>query len=209
MPEINFLILEKTFENFLRRCFRCLKEKENEIFEENVTNNCLRKNFYQKDGRHYQSVMNGPMSHMITYGYKQFWYWSVTVVTIYLTIHKWPWQSWSQNKMPTLIRSSSSPCCYHLHVSAAGNNAKMFNRLVLCMLTAQKIHNFLCRGHKTFHLRFLASQYKEYSIILIVLSTNLLDKWHKFPSVLFCEAYLVTIKCLKITDNVSSVFSMN
>ncbi len=35
MPEINFLILEKTFENFLRRRFRCLKEKENEVFEEN------------------------------------------------------------------------------------------------------------------------------------------------------------------------------
>ncbi len=43
MPEINFLILENTFENVLRRRFRCLKEEENEIFEENVTN-CLRKN---------------------------------------------------------------------------------------------------------------------------------------------------------------------
>ncbi len=70
MPEINFLILEKTFENFRRR-FECLKEKENEIFERNVTN-CLRKNFYQKDGRHYQSVMNGHISHMITYARKQF-----------------------------------------------------------------------------------------------------------------------------------------
>ncbi len=59
IQEINFLILEKTFENFLRRRFRWLKEKENEIFEENVTNNYLRKNVYQKDGRHYQSVMNG------------------------------------------------------------------------------------------------------------------------------------------------------
>ncbi len=45
--EINFLILVKTFENFLRRSFECLKEKENEIFKENVTN-CMRKNFYQK-----------------------------------------------------------------------------------------------------------------------------------------------------------------
>ncbi len=73
MPEINFLILEKTFENFLRRRFRCLKEKVNKIFEENVTN-CLRKNSYQKkDGRHYQSVMNGHISHMIAYGHKQFW----------------------------------------------------------------------------------------------------------------------------------------
>ncbi len=71
MPEINFLILEKTFENFLRRHFRYLKEKENEIFEEYVAN-CLRKNVYQKDGRHYQSVMNGGMSHRITYGHKQF-----------------------------------------------------------------------------------------------------------------------------------------
>ncbi len=44
MPEIIFLILEKTFENFLRRRFRCLKEKENEIFEENVMN-CFRENF--------------------------------------------------------------------------------------------------------------------------------------------------------------------
>ncbi len=58
MPEINFLILEKIFKNFPRRGFGCLKEKEKEIFEENVTN-CLRKNFYQKDGRHYLSVMNG------------------------------------------------------------------------------------------------------------------------------------------------------
>ncbi len=64
MPEINFFIFEKTFENFVRRRFRRLKEKENEIFEENVTN-CLKKNFYQKDGCHYQSVMNGHMSHII------------------------------------------------------------------------------------------------------------------------------------------------
>ncbi len=71
MPEINFLILEKTFENFPRKRFRCFKEKENEIFKKNVTN-CLRKNFYQKDGLHYRSVMNGHMSHMITYGHKQF-----------------------------------------------------------------------------------------------------------------------------------------
>ncbi len=71
MHEINFLILEKTFENFLSRSFGCLKEKENEIFGENVTN-CLKKNFYQKDGLHYQSVMNGHMLHMITYGHKQF-----------------------------------------------------------------------------------------------------------------------------------------
>ncbi len=58
MHEINFLILEKTSDNFLRRSFGCLKEKENEIFEENFTN-CLRKNFYLKDGRHSQYVMNG------------------------------------------------------------------------------------------------------------------------------------------------------
>ncbi len=43
---VNFLILEKTFENFLGS-FGCYKEKENEIFQENVTN-CLRKNFYQE-----------------------------------------------------------------------------------------------------------------------------------------------------------------
>ncbi len=47
MAEINFLILEKTFENFLKRRFRCLKE----IFEENVTNR-LRKYFYQKDAEY-------------------------------------------------------------------------------------------------------------------------------------------------------------
>ncbi len=36
------------------------------MFEENVTN-CLRKNFYQKDDRHYHSVMNGRIwSDMVT-----------------------------------------------------------------------------------------------------------------------------------------------
>ncbi len=57
MPEINFLIPKKIFENF-SRSFVCLKEKENRIFEENVRN-CSRKNFYEKDSCHYQSVMNG------------------------------------------------------------------------------------------------------------------------------------------------------
>ncbi len=46
MREINFLILQKIFENFLRS-FGCLKEKENEIFEENVAN-CLEKTFTKK-----------------------------------------------------------------------------------------------------------------------------------------------------------------
>ncbi len=58
MAEIIFLILEKTFQNFLRISFGCLKQKENEIFEENVTN-CVKKNFYQKDGLPYQLVLNG------------------------------------------------------------------------------------------------------------------------------------------------------
>ncbi len=45
------------------------------LFEENVTNR-LRKNFYQKDGHHYQSVMNGHI-------WSQFLYWPFIVITIY------------------------------------------------------------------------------------------------------------------------------
>ncbi len=54
--------------------------------------------------------------------------------------------------VPTLISGSGSPSCCHLCVSAPGNNAKVFNWLVLRMFTAQKMHNFLCRRHKILHL---------------------------------------------------------
>ncbi len=56
------------------------------------------------------------------------------------------------NKVPTMITGSGSPCCCHLHISASGNNGKVFNWLVLCMFTAEKMHNFLCLGHKILHL---------------------------------------------------------
>ncbi len=84
--------------------------------------------------------------------------WMVTchiMVTIYLTIHKWPWPSWSQKKVPTVIRGSGSPCCCHLHVSPWGNNAKVCNGLVLCMFTAQKNSNF---NSKKWILHLLSSK---------------------------------------------------
>ncbi len=42
--------------------------------------------------------------------------------------------------------------------------------------------------------------------MLIILSTNLLDKWHKCPIMLYYKAYLNAIKCPKMIDNVSSDF---
>ncbi len=81
MHKIKFLILEKTFENFLRRNFRRLKEIENEIFEENVIN-CLRKKFYQEDSRNYQPVINGHIrSQMVTYDH--IWSQKMLVLVIY------------------------------------------------------------------------------------------------------------------------------
>ncbi len=70
MLGINFLIFEKTFENFLSRSFGYLKEKESEM-----------KKLLPK--RWSSLSVNHEWSHMIRYDHKQFSYWSFIVVTIY------------------------------------------------------------------------------------------------------------------------------
>ncbi len=105
-----FWIPEETFKNFLRRSFGCLKEKENEIFEENIMN-FLRKKLLPKRWSSLL-VMN---RHIWSYGHV--WSQTILVLVIYsgynllwLSInnhdrhgHKTRCQCWSEEVVQRVI----------------------------------------------------------------------------------------------------------